>query len=237
MNVSTRVRFGAVLMLAAVAATACSDVPTAPASGREAADASFGRGYSSGPKDKNYDSDDDPSLPDDPKGKHVAKTGVTTFVVNPTQTRTYDFGPHSVYIPANAICDPQTAGYAEELWDSPCELLRDPITVTVRWEGKGGHGAVTFEPDLRFAPSSNPLRWVWLTLRDKKLISDYRNYAILWQSPTQGWVDESATDPSLKSFVSKSSNTVYRPLKHFSGYLVAANMMDGGGLGGFHDSW
>ena len=238
MNVSMRVRFGAALVFAAIAATACSDAPSAPASSRQASDASFGRGYSNGPKNKNYDSDDDPSLPDDPRGKHLVKTGTATFVVNPNETRSYSFGPHSVYIPANAICDPKTAEYGEELWNSSCETLREAITVTVRWEGKGGHGAVTFEPDLRFAPSSNPMQWVWLTLRDRKLISDYRTYSILWLSPTRGWVDESATDPSLKAFVSKDNNTVYRRLKHFSGYLVSASSLDDkGGLGGFYDTY
>jgi hypothetical protein len=237
MNVSTRVRLGAAMLFAAVGATACSDVPSAPASTRQAADASFGRGYSNGPKDKNYDGGDDPSLPDDPKGKRLPTTGMATFVVNPNETRSYSFGPHSVYIPAHAICDPQTAGYAEELWDAACEALREPITVTVRWDGTGGHSAVTFEPDLRFAPSSNLMKWVWLTLHDKKQISDQRNYAILWHSPLRGWVDESATDPSLKAYVSKGDNTVYRRLKHFSGYLVSASLLDGGGLGGFYDSY
>src|SRR4051812_40983415 len=127
MNVSTRVRFGAALIFAAIAATACSDVPSAPTSSRQSADASFGRGYSNGAKDQGYDSDDDPSLPDDPRGRNFAKSGTVTFVVNPNETRTYNFGPHSVYIPAHAICDPQTAGYAEELWNSACEVLREPI--------------------------------------------------------------------------------------------------------------
>jgi hypothetical protein len=236
MSVSMRVRFGAALF-AAIAATACSDVPSAPASSRQAADASLGRSYSSGPKDKNYNDGDASSLPDDPKGRNLTTAGTSTFVVNPNETRSYSFGPHSVYIPARAICDPQTAGYAEELWDSPCNALREPITVTVHWDGSGGHSAVTFEPDLRFAPSSNAMKWVWLTLHDKKQISDQLNYAILWQSPLQGWVDESATDPTLKAYVSKNENTVYRRLKHFSGYLVSASLSDGGGLGGFYDSY
>jgi hypothetical protein len=238
MNVSKRVRFGAALLVAAVTATACSDVPSAPAARRQAADASFGRGYSNGPKQRNYDNNDDTSLPDDPKGKGFAKAGTATFVVNPNETRSYDFGPHSVYIPANAICDPRTAGYGEELWNTSCEPLRTPITITVRWDGTGGHSAVEFEPDLRFAPSSNLMKWVWLTLRDRKQISDYRAYAILWRSPVQGWVDESATDPSLRAYVSARDNTVYRRLKHFSGYLVAASALDDlGGLGSFYDSF
>jgi hypothetical protein len=231
MNVSMRVRFGAALF-AAIAATACSDVPSAPASNRQVADASFARGYGSGPKGS-----DASSLPDDPKGRNLTTAGTATFVVNPNETRSYSFGPHSVYIPAHAICDPQTAGYAEELWDSPCTALRDPITVTVHWDGSGGHSAVTFEPDLRFAPSSSMMKWVWLTLHDKKQISDQLNYAILWQSPLQGWVDESATDATLKAYVSKGDNTVYRRLKHFSGYLVAASLSDNGGLGGFYESY
>jgi hypothetical protein len=241
MNVSKRVRFGAALLVAAVTATACSDVPSAPAASRRAADASLGRGYSSGPQHRDYTNDDDSSLPDDPNGKKDPRSGSATFVVDPNESRSYKFGPHSVFIPAHAICDPRTAGYGEELWNSSCETLREPITISVSWEGKGGHGAVSFQPDLRFAPSSNPARWVVLTLRDRKLISVQRAYAILWESSKKGWIDESATDPSLRAFVSRTENTVYRRLKHFSGYLVAASAFslddDKGGFGGFHESY
>jgi hypothetical protein len=239
MNVSMPVRRGAVLLLAAITVTACADVATSPVESRSPETASFARGGS--PRGANHDplaggdEDDDPTLPDAPvvKGKRGDRKGIAVFVVEPRETRVYEIGPHSVYIPKGAICDPETSGYGPDLWDTPCTPLTKPITITARWAGKGGHGAVAFEPDLRFAPSINPSEWVWLTLHDKKLISDTRVYDILWYNAGDGkWVNETRADPTLRVYVNRDRNEVYRRVKHFSGYLVCANGMDGRFVGG-----
>jgi hypothetical protein len=239
MNVSMMVRHGAAMVLTAIAVTACSDVPTTPLPSRAPAEAAFARGGQSGHHDPlaGADEDDDPSLPNAPRAKGHDEIGTTTFVVYPNETRVYAVGPHSVYIPRGAVCDPATSGYGPEVWDAPCTTLATPITVTARWGGKGGHGAIAFEPDLRFKPSTDAREWVWLTLRDRKLISDNRNYGILWYNPaSKGWVDETSTDPTLQAYVNKPRNEVYRRVKHFSGYLVCASFRDDGGFGGA-DAW
>ena len=245
MHVSTKIRTTLNLVLA-VAAAACSEGPLAPATSRDTGVVApvFSKGFDGayappaaitdqahgpGPRDKSAGDDDDPSLPEyvtnDPK------QGIVSFVVDPTRTATYSFGANSVYIPANVICDPATSGYGSDVWDSPCELLHTPITITARWKPRGGHGAVEFSPDLRFAPSTDPTRWVWLTLRDKKMISDYRRYTILWYDlPAYRWIDEAKTDPTLKTWTDKHHNTVYRRVKHFSGYMISAGFTDAGGF-------
>jgi hypothetical protein len=239
MNVSMMVRHGAAMVLAAIAVTACSDVPTTPFPSRAPAEAAFARGGQSGYHDPlaGGNADDDPSLPDAPRASQRDGTGMTTFVVYPNETRSYAVGPHSVYIPRGTVCDPATSGYGPAYWDAPCSTLSAPITVTARWARKGGHGAIAFEPYLRFKPSTDARRWVRLTLRDRKLISDSRFYGILWYNPaSKGWVDEASSDPTLRAYVNKDRNEVYRRVKHFSGYLVCASFRDDGGFGGA-DAW
>ena len=159
-----------------------------------------------------------------------------TITVDPRQSRTYAFGKNWIYFPDYSICDPATSTYGVGTWDSPCEPLRRPIQIRVRWQPKGGHGYVEFEPELRFVPSSRLHDWVILAIYDRKPL-DSEGYRILWETkdPVNDekiYVDEAASDPTLRAYVDRRDQTVYRRVKHFSGYLVAGGFTDLGGLGG-----
>ena len=160
-----------------------------------------------------------------------------TFTVDPTSSRTYAFGRNWIFVPAHAICDPATSSYGWGTWDLPCEPLDKPIEVTVRWKHRGGHGYVDFEPQLRFVPSSRIRDWVVLAIYDRKPLNS-EDYRILWDADNGKWIDEAATDPTLRAYVDRRDNTVYRRIKHFSGYMITAGL-DLGGLqdGGFYDAY
>lgn len=223
MSVSTKIRVGMLTLIAGVIA-GCGEAPSGPAAIRHIAPANTGVFGKHDDLDEGLPEDHHPGV-----DKHA---GVAIFIVDPAVTRDYKFGNNTVHIPAHTICDPETSGYGPGLWDEPCvSLLDHKIAVRARWQPKGGHGAVEFEPDLRFAPSSDPKKWVVLSLHDKKVISQLRQYSILWLQPwDHEWADESATDVTLKAWTSKDDNVVSRRIKHFSGYMILAGYK--GSLGG-----
>ena len=60
-----------------------------------------------------------------------------------------------------------------------------------------------------------------LSLKDSKDIDPQLYYTILWfDRDLKAWVDESATDPTLKAKLNPSGNLVTRRLKHFSEYAL-----------------
>ena len=112
------VRWCTALTVVAVAA-ACSDTTTAPPATAARPRLSFG----------SYEQWllDNGGVSRDGRGrKNKTDSGWTQdFVVDPTQPYTLKAGDHSVYFPANSICDPATSGYGEDLWDAPCTPLHD----------------------------------------------------------------------------------------------------------------
>ena len=217
MHVSTMVRRSAALLAVLVAAAACSDAPNALAP-REHRDSFDTEMLSASKNDNQYDK----------VGQHghpsQAEKGEATLIIDPRVSRSYAFGPNTIYFPAYSICDPVPSGYGPLLWDAPCQPLAKKITVNVKWSGKGGHGFVKFEPDLRFAPAGahETSRWVILSMYDRKLLNDVDNYSILYVMPNGTLIDESLTDRTLCAWTDKRTNTVFRRIKHFSGYMVSA---------------
>ena len=216
MRVSMMVRWGTALA-AAVMLAACSDTATAPPSAPARPRLS----------DKQFEQWllDNGGVSRDGRGRNNKTDSVWTksFVVDPTQPTTIRVGDHSVYFPANSICDPATSGYGESLWDSPCTPVQAPITITATWKSNLGHAFVQFSPDLRFVPTSDPSQFVMITMKDYWDLNPDYHYPIFWYRPTDGiWVDESVSDPSLVSTEDITGNKVTRRLKHFSGYLVGA---------------
>ena len=140
---------------------------------------------------------------------------------------TFQIGPHAIYFPPNSICDPATSGYGVSLWDTPCSTLNRPVRIHAEVRNVGGLAFVDFSPELRFAPTRNANRWVWIWMRapiDRSADSDSlkQTFNILW-SPAPGLpgIDESLTDPTLKTRVLSSEGLVYRRIKHFSGYQIS----------------
>ena len=222
MHVSTKVRWSTVLAVVLVA-VACSDTATAPPPAARPR-------LSSNQFEQWLLDNGGPSR--DGRGRNNATDSVwsKSFVVDPTQPTTIKAGDHSVYFPANSICDPSTSSYGEDQWDQPCTPLSTPITITATWSSRYGHAYIEFEPSMRFVPTSDPSQYVTLTMKDYwDLVPGY-HYPIFWQRPSDGeFVDESANDSSLWATNDANGNKVTRRLKHFSGYLV--------GVGEVCDAW
>ena len=145
-----------------------------------------------------------------------------TFTVTPTGGL-FSMGPHHVFFPARAICDPAKSTYGVTQWDAPCEPLASSITIKAEVRVTNGVPWVFFTPNLRFVPSSYPTRWVWLYLETRQPIStaDLDRFKILWFSESGAEpVDESLSDPTLVTHIWPETGLVYRRIKHFSGYQV-----------------
>jgi hypothetical protein len=222
MLVSTLVRRGTALLTVLVAANACSDAISAPrAKERPGFDIQALR-----PEDSRF-AWDGPGATNRGSGDRVA-----TFTVDPNVSRSYTFGPHWIYFPAQSICDPATSGYGITLWDVPCARLSHPIEVTVNWSNRSGYTVATFKPQLRFVPAAanSVNHWVILSLHNVKKLHELNLYDILYNGG-DGWIDESLTDPTLHAWLDPLHNSVVRRIKHFSGYMVAAANSDMGGFG------
>ena len=145
-----------------------------------------------------------------------------TFTVTPTGG-VFSMGPHHVYFPARAICDPAKSTYGTTEWDKPCEPLSGSITIKAEVRVSDGVPWVFFTPNLRFVPSSYSSRGVWLYLETRQPITtaDLDRFTILWFSESGAApIDESLTDPTLVTHIWPETGLVYRRIKHFSGYQV-----------------
>jgi hypothetical protein len=132
-------------------------------------------------------------------------------------------GNHAVYFPAGSICDPKAAGYnyGAAYWDDQCAALHSSIAIHAVARTVNGQTAVDFSPSLRFRPSSNASRWVWLYMYTPSAINatDLAKYNILFvQSLGGAGIDESISDPTLRTYVDTRTGTSMRRIKHFTGY-------------------
>jgi alpha-glucuronidase len=167
-------------------------------------------------------------------GLSQGDSNVAVLTIDPNTSRTYAFGQNWIYFPAHSICDPSTSGYGVGLWDTPCTAVNHSVQVTVKWTSRGGYAFALFSPELRFVPADarSVGRWVVLSLHSNRKLHDLDAYNILYDAGGNDWIDESLTDPTLRAWLDPLHNSVYRRVKHFSGYMVAAGMADGmGGLG------
>jgi hypothetical protein len=226
MHVSTLVRRSVALLIAVAAASACSDTTSAPRLIERPA----------------FDVQSLQPLAVRSRGPHDAGPGLsapsldsntTTLTIDPNVSRTYAFGENWIYFPAHSICDPATSGYGPSLWDAPCTPVDNPVTVTVHWSSKGGYAFAHFSPELRFVPADarSVFHWVVLSLHSQKKLHDLSTYSILYDYGSGTWVDESLSDPTLRAWLDPLHNSVYRRVKHFSGYMVAAAYSSLGGMG------
>ena len=223
MHVSTLVRRSGALLAVLAAATACSDAPMAPRDTQERP--AF---------------DVQTLQPTDYRGGaglglSQGDSNTTVLTIDPNVSKTYAFGQSWIYFPARSICDPASSGYGIGLWDKPCTPVTQPVQVTVKWTSRGGYAYAVFSPELRFVPADakSISRWVILSLHSQKKLHDLNAYNILYATDNNSWVDEAATDPTLRAWLDPLHNSVYRRVKHFSGYMVAAGMDSGVGIGGW----
>ncbi len=157
--------------------------------------------------------------------KMSADSTSATFTVD-RDGGVFQIGPHAIYFPRRAICDPATSTYGPTEWDKPCNVLRGSVRIHAEVRKINGKEWVDFTPSLRFVPSNDTDRWVWIWMKtdralDNAFVDDFR---ILW---TPGFdaegVDESLADPTLKTYAYPKEKIVYRRIKHFSGYQVATD--------------
>ncbi|MDE3126768.1 MAG: hypothetical protein KGL38_02115 [Gemmatimonadota bacterium] len=142
----------------------------------------------------------------------------------------YWVGQYLLVVPPNAVCDPATSSYGPGTWDAPCTPAAGPIHITASVTPINGRDYVDFSPDIRFVPSASPSGWV--TLHTFRLAAiggrgDLRRFSILFSDVPGGpIVDESATDPTLATYVNIRTGAVWRRIKHFTGYNVHSGMID-----------
>jgi hypothetical protein len=144
----------------------------------------------------------------------------TTYVitVDPQRQNVLSFGPYSLDLPANAICN-QDSGYGLDLFDADCKAQKEPVTITalVRYTA-AGLPRIDLLPEMRF----NPKRVVTLTLSMAGTATPTSSPRFLYCATvsTVACVDEAELDPTLATYVDEANRTVFRRIKHFSGYFV-----------------
>lgn len=145
------------------------------------------------------------------------------FTIDPRSATYVQIGPHYLYIPAGAVCDPATSGYGVMMWALPCNSATRSIDITAKASLQNGHPLVEFDTHLRFKPSRHNEYDVMLYLRDDNTNG---NATITW-CPDTGSVcyDESKTSPAqqLNTRWDGQGKWVYRRIQHFSGF----NVVDG----------
>jgi hypothetical protein len=151
--------------------------------------------------------------------------GVYTVTLDPTRDQDVALGKSRIVIPANAVCDLATSGYGIGMWDRPCAPQKDPVTLTITMSNSGKANAhIDFEPAMRFNPTKDVELFIYTEKANKH---DAKSWVMLY-CPTvklfygsNGCFDESRFDSDLKSDVDKSTSSVFRRIKHFSGYVIA----------------
>jgi hypothetical protein len=139
----------------------------------------------------------------------------------------YQVGNHAVVFPAKSICDPATSSYGIGTWDDACVPLTRSIRITAQVRVIDGKSWVDFSPSLRFVPSNNPARWVWMYMYTPGATNSFglRRYNILYAPVIGGpTYDESLDDPTLRTYV--GYGVALRRIKHFSGYTSSTGLDD-----------
>ncbi len=160
-----------------------------------------------------------------PPSVTIGDTTVSTFTIDPTQGGSPSFGRANasrMVIPALAICDPRTSGYGPASWDAPCPAAQTSITFVVRtWIGQDGTPKAVFLPDVRFSPSKRVM------LHLSAMGTPARTApAMQWcTSQMTNCVDEAASDPTAAATFDPSTYSVWRRVKHLSGYNVTWGSM------------
>ena len=142
----------------------------------------------------------------------------------------YWLGQYLLVVPPGTVCDPATSSYGPGTWDAACSPAKGTIHVQATVSTVDGRDYVDFSPHLRFVPTDNQSRWV--TIHTIRLAAigghgDLRRFSILFSETPGGQViDESASDPTLATYVNTHTGSVWRRVKHFTGYNVFSGMID-----------
>lgn len=208
-----RLRPFGLLLSGVVASSACSMDATAPPTlGPSAAVARASETRSPGGRsDAN-----NPFQPATAGALEVTSTYVVT--VYPQRPNVLRFGPFTVDLPANAICD-QGSGYGLDVFDLDCKAEKNSVRITALVRSMaGGAPRIDFMPEMRFSPK----RVVTLvqSMADAPMPASSPRLLYCATVLQTACVDEAALDPTLVTEVDVASRTVFRRIKHFSGYFV-----------------
>lgn len=157
-------------------------------------------------------------------GETASANDDVDFTVTP-KGGVFLLGRHAVVFPARSICDPAVSSYGLGTWEAPCVPLRGALRIhaTVRTATLGTW--VDFSPSLRFVPSDDPQRWVYLYMYTPNVIgaTDLSKFSILW-SPAIGanGVNDAAGNATLKTYVDTKRGISMRRVEHFTGYLTSS---------------
>jgi hypothetical protein len=141
-------------------------------------------------------------------------------------------GLFTVNFPANSVCNPDRSSYGPTEWDKDCSTLRadESVRVQARLRLTSTGVAVDFSPALRFAPNTQ------VTLSTDifaSVLASNRSYfsanhqalnllAVNYSASlgNSGVADYTA-DPTVMTHVNLATGTIWRRVKHFSGYAMA----------------
>ena len=131
-------------------------------------------------------------------------------------------GNHAVVFPSGSVCDPATSTYGPGTWDDPCSPLQSTLKVHAEVRRRDGGTWVDFTPALRFVPSTNSSKWVWMVMYSpeaKDAGGDLSRFNILYARTIGATpVDETASDATLRTYVDTFTGVSIRRIKHFSAY-------------------
>ncbi|GAC1478177.1 MAG: hypothetical protein NVS1B4_21700 [Gemmatimonadaceae bacterium] len=149
---------------------------------------------------------------------------VADFVVTPAGGR-FTIGSHVVSFPDHSICDPATSSYGPTEWKVPCVPLNTPIAIHAVARTVNGDSYVDFTPSLRFVPTTDPQRYVTLTMSlGGSRATAASKPPILWaQHIGAPGINEEivAHDATLRTYLSPDGMSVHRRVEHFTGYVIA----------------
>jgi hypothetical protein len=149
-------------------------------------------------------------------GADAPSTYVVT--VDPRRENVLRFGDYTLDLPANAICS-RKSGYGLEMFDLECKAEKNPVTISALVRPTaGGIPRIDLMPEMRFSPK----RVVTLTLTIADVRRTTSSPRILYCATLSATacIDEAELDPTLATHVDAAAGTVFRRIKHFSGYFV-----------------
>ncbi|MEO7714362.1 MAG: hypothetical protein ABIV10_15730 [Gemmatimonadaceae bacterium] len=141
-----------------------------------------------------------------------------TVTIDPRRRNVLHFGPHTLDIPSRAICT-ATSGYGQSSFDLDCQRESGPVTITALVRSTAtGIPRIDVSPAMRFSAR----RTVILSLYVPTLTPDPTAWRILYcATPSMdSCIDEAELDPTLATHLDYGSRTLFRRIKHFSGYYV-----------------
>jgi hypothetical protein len=145
--------------------------------------------------------------------------GVYAFSIDPNVANTLTIGASRLTVPEHAICALATTPYGPEYWNQSCDAEQGPVTITaVIRNAQTNNPSIEFSPAMRFSPD----RSVELFLQVDNAATLSSMSRMVYCGPFSTFcMDESLNDASLLTTVDVTKNTVFRRIKHFSGYTVA----------------